>query len=106
VYFPTGHFLLTHLLLQKLKESAPSRVVNVSSLAHHLGKIHFHNLHGEKFYHSGLAYCNSKLANILFTQELARRLKGELGRNECGDMSQWEGAKKPQTGNCFPETDT
>ncbi|XP_020032102.1 retinol dehydrogenase 11 [Castor canadensis] len=71
-----GHFLLTHLLLQKLKESAPSRVVNVSSLAHHLGKIHFHNLHGEKFYHSGLAYCNSKLANILFTQELARRLKG------------------------------
>uniref|UniRef100_A0A8C2RDG1 Retinol dehydrogenase 11 n=1 Tax=Capra hircus TaxID=9925 RepID=A0A8C2RDG1_CAPHI len=70
-----GHFLLTHLLLEKLKESAPSRVVNVSSLAHHLGRIHFHNLQGEKFYQSGLAYCHSKLANILFTQELARRLK-------------------------------
>ncbi|XP_038193544.1 retinol dehydrogenase 11 isoform X2 [Arvicola amphibius] len=70
-----GHFLLTHLLLGKLKESAPSRVVNVSSLAHHLGRIHFHNLQGEKFYSAGLAYCHSKLANILFTQELARRLK-------------------------------
>ncbi|XP_036062400.1 retinol dehydrogenase 11 [Onychomys torridus] len=71
-----GHFLLTHLLLEKLKESAPSRVVNVSSLAHHLGRIHFHNLQGEKFYSACLAYCHSKLANILFTQELARRLKG------------------------------
>lgn len=71
-----GHFLLTHLLLEKLKESAPSRVVNVSSLAHHLGRINFHNLQGQKFYSAGLAYCHSKLANILFTQELARRLKG------------------------------
>ncbi|XP_049754393.1 retinol dehydrogenase 11 [Elephas maximus indicus] len=71
-----GHFLLTHLLLEKLKESAPSRVVNVSSLAHHLGRIHFHDLQSEKFYSDGLAYCNSKLANILFTRELARRLKG------------------------------
>ncbi|XP_007940499.1 retinol dehydrogenase 11 [Orycteropus afer afer] len=71
-----GHFLLTHLLLEKLKESAPSRVVNVSSLAHYLGRIHFHNLQGERYYNAGLAYCHSKLANILFTQELARRLKG------------------------------
>uniref|UniRef100_G1SDM2 Retinol dehydrogenase 11 n=1 Tax=Oryctolagus cuniculus TaxID=9986 RepID=G1SDM2_RABIT len=70
-----GHFLLTHLLLAKLKESAPSRVINVSSLAHHLGRIYFHNLQGEKFYNAGLAYCHSKLANILFTRELARRLK-------------------------------
>ncbi|XP_049626425.1 retinol dehydrogenase 11 [Suncus etruscus] len=71
-----GHFLLTHLLLDKLKESAPSRIVTVSSLAHHLGRIQFHNLQSEKFYSAGLAYCHSKLANILFTQELARRLKG------------------------------
>ncbi|XP_075388556.1 retinol dehydrogenase 11 isoform X2 [Tenrec ecaudatus] len=71
-----GHFLLTHLLLEKLKESAPARVVNVSSLAHFLGRLNFHNLQGEKFYNAGLAYCQSKLANVLFTQELARRLKG------------------------------
>ncbi|XP_021034863.1 retinol dehydrogenase 11 isoform X1 [Mus caroli] len=71
-----GHFLLTHLLLEKLKESAPSRIVNLSSLGHHLGRIHFHNLQGEKFYSASLAYCHSKLANILFTKELARRLKG------------------------------
>lgn len=63
------------MLLEKLKESAPSRIVNLSSLGHHLGRIHFHNLQGEKFYSAGLAYCHSKLANILFTKELARRLK-------------------------------
>lgn len=72
-------------MLGKLKESAPSRVVNVSSLAHLLGRIHFHNLQGEKFYSAGLAYCHSKLANILFTKELARRLEGRLRSNECGD---------------------
>lgn len=85
--FLIGHFLLTHLLLEKLKESAPSRIVNVSSLAHLLGRIHFRNLQGEKFYSAGLAYCHSKLANILFTKELARRLKGRLRRNEYGNMS-------------------
>ncbi|XP_028931562.1 retinol dehydrogenase 12-like [Ornithorhynchus anatinus] len=71
-----GHFLLTHLLLGRLKESAPARVVNVSSLAHIIGKIRFHDLQGEKYYNHGLAYCHSKLANILFTRELARRLQG------------------------------
>lgn len=101
--FRIGHFLLTHLLLEKLKESAPSRVVNVSSLAHHLGRINFHNLQGEKFYSAGLAYCHSKLANILFTQELARRLKGRLKRNECGNMS-WEVAKSHRNRNCFLES--
>ena len=101
ILFLIGHFLLTHLLLEKLKESAPSRVVNVSSLAHHLGRIHFHNLQGEKFYQSGLAYCHSKLANILFTQELARRLKGRLKSSEYGDMGQWEVAKSHRNQSCF-----
>lgn len=91
---------MTHLLLEKLKESAPSRVVNVSSLAHALGRIHFHNLQGEKFYSAGLAYCHSKLANILFTKELARRLEGRLRRNECGDMTRGR-SSKPQEQKLF-----
>ncbi|POI26842.1 hypothetical protein CIB84_009408 [Bambusicola thoracicus] len=72
-----GHFLLTFLLLERLKQSAPSRIVNVSSLAHHGGRIRFHDLNGEKSYNRGLAYCHSKLANVLFTRELARRLQGK-----------------------------
>ncbi|KAJ1103705.1 hypothetical protein NDU88_001126 [Pleurodeles waltl] len=71
-----GHFLLTYLLLDTLKKSAPARIVNVSSLAHHLGKIRFEDIHCEKSYDSGLAYCRSKLANVLFTRELAKRLQG------------------------------
>ncbi|XP_061467058.1 retinol dehydrogenase 11-like isoform X8 [Rhineura floridana] len=71
-----GHFLLTFLLLERLKQSAPGRIVNVSSLAHHGGRIRFHDLQGEKCYNRALAYCHSKLANILFTRELARRLQG------------------------------
>uniref|UniRef100_A0A8B9IK97 NADP-retinol dehydrogenase n=1 Tax=Anser cygnoides TaxID=8845 RepID=A0A8B9IK97_ANSCY len=71
-----GHFLLTFLLLERLKQSAPARIVNVSSLGHHGGRIRFHDLNGEKSYNRGLAYCHSKLANVLFTRELARRLQG------------------------------
>ncbi|XP_044292045.1 retinol dehydrogenase 12-like [Varanus komodoensis] len=71
-----GHFLLTFLLIERLKQSSPARIVNVSSLAHHGGRIRFHDLQGEKCYNRGLAYCHSKLANILFTRELARRLQG------------------------------
>uniref|UniRef100_R4GC18 NADP-retinol dehydrogenase n=1 Tax=Anolis carolinensis TaxID=28377 RepID=R4GC18_ANOCA len=71
-----GHFLLTFLLTECLKKSAPSRIVNVSSLAHHGGRIRFEDLQGEKSYQWGLAYCHSKLAGILFTRELARRLQG------------------------------
>nr|XP_020032105.1 retinol dehydrogenase 12 isoform X2 [Castor canadensis] len=71
-----GHFLLTYLLLGRLKESAPARVVTLSSVAHHAGKIRFHDLHGDKRYCNGFAYCHSKLANVLFTRELAKRLQG------------------------------
>jgi len=68
-------FLLTNLLLDKIKASAPARIINVSSGAHTSGKIEFDNLQGERDY-SHRAYGNSKLATILFTMELARRLEG------------------------------
>jgi NAD(P)-dependent dehydrogenase (short-subunit alcohol dehydrogenase family) len=68
-------FLLTHLLLDTVKASAPARVINVASAAHTSGKIEFDNLQGERVY-TPKAYDNSKLANILFTAELAHRLEG------------------------------
>ncbi|XP_060030751.1 retinol dehydrogenase 12 isoform X2 [Erinaceus europaeus] len=71
-----GHFLLTYLLLERLKESAPARVVNLSSVAHIIGKINFRDLQSEKSYYSFLAYGQSKLANVLFTRQLAKRLQG------------------------------
>lgn len=72
-----NYFLLTVLLLDMLKASAPARVVNVSSFAHRgVRKLNFDNLQGEKFYFCWTAYAHSKLCNILFTHELARRLEG------------------------------
>ncbi|XP_022283202.1 retinol dehydrogenase 13 isoform X2 [Canis lupus baileyi] len=72
-----GHFLLTNLLLDKLKASAPSRIINLSSLAHVAGHIDFDDLNWEKRkYDTKAAYCQSKLAVILFTKELSRRLQG------------------------------
>ncbi len=72
-----GYFLLTELLLDVIRESTPARIVNVSSDAHKTGHIDFDDINFErKKYSSTGAYCNSKLANILFTRELAKRLKG------------------------------
>jgi NAD(P)-dependent dehydrogenase (short-subunit alcohol dehydrogenase family) len=68
-------FLLTNLLLDTIKASAPARIINVSSDAHTSGKIEFDNLQGERAY-GFKTYGNSKLAIILFTVELARRLAG------------------------------
>lgn len=70
-----AYFLLTNLLLDILQASAPARIINVSSNAHVSGKIEFDNLQGEREY-SPRVYENSKLANILFTRELVRRLEG------------------------------
>lgn len=70
-----AYFLLTNLLLDTLQVSAPARIINVSSGAHASGKIEFDNLQGERAYGVGM-YGNTKLANILFTVELARRLEG------------------------------
>jgi retinol dehydrogenase-14 len=69
-------FLLTGLLLERLKRSAPSRVVTVSSNAHAMGRIDFADLNAVRSYSGARAYNQSKLANVLFTYELARRLRG------------------------------
>ena len=69
-------FLLTTLLLDLLKASAPSRVVTVSSGAQAMGRIDFEDLQGARDYNGQRAYNQSKLANVLFTYELARRLEG------------------------------
>jgi len=71
-----GHFLLTNLLLDVIKSSAPARIVNLSSAGHAFGGIDFDNFMLEKNYGAWKAYGNSKLANILFTKELAQRLDG------------------------------
>ncbi|XP_033110550.1 retinol dehydrogenase 13-like [Anneissia japonica] len=71
-----GHFLLTNLLLDKLKQSKPGRIITVSSIAHERGEIEFDDLNSEKNYDKAYAYSDSKLANVLFTHELSRRLQG------------------------------
>jgi len=69
-------FLLTHLLRPLLEASAPSRVATVSSGAQSIGHIDLDDLQGERAYRGQRAYSQSKLANLLFTYELARRLEG------------------------------
>jgi NAD(P)-dependent dehydrogenase (short-subunit alcohol dehydrogenase family) len=71
-----SHFLLTDLLLYKLKASAPSRIINVSSSAHLREHVDFSDLQGEKGYTGLKSYSQSKLAQVLFTLELAKRLEG------------------------------
>lgn len=69
-------FLLTSLLLERVTASTPARVVTVASNAQALGRIDFDDLEGEHGYSGARAYNQSKLANVLFTYELARRTKG------------------------------
>ena len=69
-------FLLTGLLLPALRSSAPSRIIVTSSYEHRRARIRWDNLQGEHFYFSQQAYAQSKLANLLFVYELARRLEG------------------------------
>ena len=71
-----GPFLLTNLLLDRLKAGTPARVVTVSSGAHATGRIDFDDLQGAARYSGQRAYSASKLANIMFSYELARRLQG------------------------------
>jgi len=73
-----GHFYLTNLLLDRLRTSTPSRVVNLTSVGHHaaFGGMRFDDLQSEKRYEGMEVYCRSKLANVLFTRQLAKRLDG------------------------------
>lgn len=78
-----GHFLLTNLLLDRLRECGPSRVVNVSSTGHNWGRIDFDCLNTHKDLRKGTSlwdslgiYGDSKLCNVLFTHELAKKLQG------------------------------
>lgn len=69
-------FLLTGVLLPTMRSSAPSRIIVTSSYEHRHARMHWENLQGELFYFSQQAYAQSKLANLLFVYELARRLRG------------------------------
>lgn len=69
-----GHFALTTRLWSLLRETATSRIVNVSSAAHHMGRIRFKDIHWENRYRKWGAYSMSKLSNLLFTKELSRRI--------------------------------
>jgi len=71
-----GYFLLTNLLLDLLVRSAPARVVTVASISHRRGTLDFDDLGFEHGYFLMRAYSRSKLANVLFAAELARRLAG------------------------------
>jgi NAD(P)-dependent dehydrogenase (short-subunit alcohol dehydrogenase family) len=71
-----SYFLLTNLLLDLLSSSAPARIVNVSSSSHRKARINFDDLQGHRGYRGMRAYGQSKLGNVLFTYELARRLEG------------------------------
>jgi NAD(P)-dependent dehydrogenase (short-subunit alcohol dehydrogenase family) len=77
--FATNHlsyFVLTHFLRERLMAAAPARIVNTSSEAHRRARLDFSDLQSERGYRGFGVYSRSKLANILFTRELARRLKG------------------------------
>jgi NAD(P)-dependent dehydrogenase (short-subunit alcohol dehydrogenase family) len=71
-----NYFMLTLLLLDRIRQGAPARIVNVASAAHRHGSIDFNDLQGERSYRPMRIYGRSKLANILFSYELARRLEG------------------------------
>lgn len=76
-------FLLTHLLLDTLMESAPSQVVNLASGVHYRGRVDLQDLQSERGYKPMRQYGNTKLMCILFTRELARRLEGTGVRANC-----------------------
>ena len=93
-----GHFLLTNLLLERIKEAPAGRIVNVSSRTHRRGRINFDDLQSKGSYSRFYAYGQSKLANILFTQSLAKRLRG----TNTTAYSLHPGGVKTELGRHFP----
>ncbi|RMZ98186.1 retinol dehydrogenase 13-like, partial [Brachionus plicatilis] len=80
-----GHFYLTNLLIPKLAESSPSRVIVLTCKDHIKGEMNFEDLNSTKNYNEKDAYNQSKLANILFTKELAEKLKDSGVSVNCVD---------------------
>jgi len=78
-----NYFLLTHLLLDRLKAAPRARIVNVASAAHRGARLDFDDLQGERSYSAWSAYGRAKLANIMFTYALARRLEGSSVTANC-----------------------
>jgi len=78
-----NYFLLTNLLLDMLKAAPSARIVNVASRAHYRGHVNFDNLQSQHGYSGMRAYSMSKLMNVLFTYELARRLQGTKVTANC-----------------------
>lgn len=76
-----GHVLLTHLLLPAFKNAADARIIHLASIMHIFGRIDFDSFRGVKKYSGFTAYCQSKLANLLFSNELARRLPSNITSN-------------------------
>jgi len=83
-----GPFFLTNVLLPRLRSTSPSRVVNVTSVGHHFASkgMRFDDLQSQKGYEGMEAYCRSKLANVLFTRELAQRLAAAAAPGTAGSQ--------------------
>jgi retinol dehydrogenase 14 len=90
-------FLLTGLMMDRLKAAGAARVITLSSGAHYQGKIDFDDLQGERRFSGQRAYNQSKLANVLFTVELARRLNGHAVTANCVDPGWVKGTNLGRT---------
>ena len=75
-------FLLTNLLLDRMKASVPAHIINISSSLERIGNLNFDDLQGEKRYISIGAYAQAKLATMLFSYELARRVEGDRSNGQ------------------------
>lgn len=86
LHFVSGHFFLTHLLFDTLKQSSPARVMNTTAPAYQLGQLDFDDLNFEKKeYVPSAAYAQSKLAVVFFTKEFAKRfpVEGKYHKSQC-----------------------